>query len=477
MKRKTILLAMLGAVSLASCNRQMGSSPSFTGGEICFGSKSLTVTKAVTESTTAGLEANGFKAAVVINESNEQMFNKEVSYNGGIYSVAGETYYYPLSGTISAYAAYPKSEVIIIENGVATLLYSQNDTEDLLVAKSTGISKQNEPISLTFDHVLSRVSFKAKGTDAMADYKLKTIEVTAPDGGTYQYADGTWTDLGQATVYTAYSSAGESVPTSDFQSFGESMTFIPGDAAIRVEWECYNKVDGTLIASYDETVSTTFVQGERCAIRFYLPNNAADEIKLAVDVNPWDDGGKDLYPAEFVDLGLPSGLKWAKCNLGAEKESDYGLYFKFGETVGHSSDDLSYFDTAVPNVEVDTDGNLLAAYDAATAAYGAGFRMPTEAEAKELKENTDKSLVTINGVKGMKFAKKGDAGTYIFMPFSGYCVNGEFRSPKSEGYFWCSTVTNDTMAYFLNWSSMYGGLASGGSDLRYVGRSIRVVHE
>ena len=39
---------------------------------------------------------------------------------------------------------------------------------------------------------------------------------------------------------------------------------------------------------------------------------------------------------EYVDLSLPSGLKWAKCNIGAEKETDYGLYFKWGETSGVS---------------------------------------------------------------------------------------------------------------------------------------------
>ena len=39
---------------------------------------------------------------------------------------------------------------------------------------------------------------------------------------------------------------------------------------------------------------------------------------------------------EFVDLGLPSGLKWASCNVGAEKPEDFGLYFAWGETEGYS---------------------------------------------------------------------------------------------------------------------------------------------
>ena len=40
---------------------------------------------------------------------------------------------------------------------------------------------------------------------------------------------------------------------------------------------------------------------------------------------------------EYVDLGLPSHLKWAKCNIGAEKETDAGLYFAWGETTGYTA--------------------------------------------------------------------------------------------------------------------------------------------
>ena len=39
---------------------------------------------------------------------------------------------------------------------------------------------------------------------------------------------------------------------------------------------------------------------------------------------------------EYIDLGLPSGLKWAKCNVGAEKETDYGYYFQWGETTPYT---------------------------------------------------------------------------------------------------------------------------------------------
>ena len=43
---------------------------------------------------------------------------------------------------------------------------------------------------------------------------------------------------------------------------------------------------------------------------------------------------------EYVDLGLPSGLKWAKCNVGATSETDYGDYFQWGSTEPNTADEI-----------------------------------------------------------------------------------------------------------------------------------------
>ena len=43
---------------------------------------------------------------------------------------------------------------------------------------------------------------------------------------------------------------------------------------------------------------------------------------------------------KYVDLGLPSGKKWAKCNLGASSEEEYGLYFQWGDTVGYTKEQI-----------------------------------------------------------------------------------------------------------------------------------------
>lgn len=173
---------------------------------------------------------------------------------------------------------------------------------------------------------------------------------------------------------------------------------------------------------------------------------------------------------EMVDLGL--SVKWAKCNVGAEKETDYGMYFKFGDVVGHGAQDCNH-DDSIPAVEVDSDNHLLPAYDAAAVNMGAGYRMPTKEEMDELINGTDHAVMTIEGVPGMRYSKKDDANTYIFIPFAGYCDSGSFDLAGSYGSLWSSTLLGGGNAYVLYCNSdgdtgTYGSYRSGGLSVRGV---------
>lgn len=138
---------------------------------------------------------------------------------------------------------------------------------------------------------------------------------------------------------------------------------------------------------------------------------------------------------EMVDLGLPSGLLWAKWNIGAKQETDYGLFFKWGETEGHTSDELEHFDKTTPDVEYDSQKRvLLPKYDAATVAYGMSYRMPTGYDARELMNNTTHALETINGVYGMSLRSKTDPSKYIFVPYAGDIFNSSHRYVASAGF-------------------------------------------
>ena len=191
----------------------------------------------------------------------------------------------------------------------------------------------------------------------------------------------------------------------------------------------------------------------------------------------------------YVDLGLPSGIKWAKCNVGSEKETDYGYYFMWGSTTpntnttcdwtnapfnnGSSDYDEAYFnsvkDTVCPN------GVLAKEYDTATQIMGDDWRMPTKAEIQELIDNTNHVWITNfngTGVNGMKFTSKTDTSKYIFISAAGYCHNGSVYSGNS--YVWSSSLKDEypNLAWYLYFN--LGDCYIYGSR-RCIGRSVRGV--
>ncbi|MBQ4621338.1 MAG: hypothetical protein IJB28_01640, partial [Bacteroidaceae bacterium] len=112
---------------------------------------------------------------------------------------------------------------------------------------------------------------------------------------------------------------------------------------------------------------------------------------------------------ETVDLGLPSGLRWATCNVGASSPEEYGDYFAWGETTtksSYTSSNSTTYNLSVPTLQsrgiIGSDGNLTAAYDVATANWGGSWRMPTLDEMEELLNKCTWTWTTQNGVKGRK---------------------------------------------------------------------------
>ena len=170
-----------------------------------------------------------------------------------------------------------------------------------------------------------------------------------------------------------------------------------------------------------------------------------------------------------IDLGLPSGLKWSDRNVGAEKETDYGLYFQWGDTVGYADASHSTWETcpgnggnssynaksidawdaenlqSVTGMEYSTK-ILKPSVDAATVNMGSKWRMPTFEDCAELLNNTNYEYAVIEGVKGGKFINKNDPSKYIFLPFAGYAVVGSFEGQGIEGNIWSSSVYSDSPA-------------------------------
>ena len=169
---------------------------------------------------------------------------------------------------------------------------------------------------------------------------------------------------------------------------------------------------------------------------------------------------------EYVDLGLPSGLKWAKCNVGAKKETDYGDYFMWGSAEPNTADDCIWATYKHGNgsyntpTKYNTDGKttLDPEDDAATQIMGGDWRMPTDNDFQELLDNTTIEWVTDfngSGVNGMKFISKADTTKYIFIPASGHHSGSSFYCQGSQGGIWSSSLiaTSPILAWKLSFLS------------------------
>ena len=196
---------------------------------------------------------------------------------------------------------------------------------------------------------------------------------------------------------------------------------------------------------------------------------------------------------EYVDLGLPSGLKWAKCNVGAEKETDYGDYFMWGSTTpntasqctwsnapfnnGLDSYNEEYFNTH-KSEWLDDNNNLKPEYDAASHIMGGDWRMPTKAEFDELLNGTTNEWIPNyngTGVKGMKFTSKTN-GNSIFIPAAGRCSDGSVNGVVYYGDVWSSSLYTSTP--YNAWSLLFGDEGCDMSrDSRYFGQSVRGVRK
>ena len=119
---------------------------------------------------------------------------------------------------------------------------------------------------------------------------------------------------------------------------------------------------------------------------------------------------------KWVDLGLPSGLKWATYNLGADAVDEYGDYYSWGGTVRWYAKDRERGTRAGDEVQKDISGD--ARYDTATAHWGGSWCMPSADDFVELMENCTWEMTQIGRRKGLKVTSKHN-GKYIFLPASG----------------------------------------------------------
>lgn len=179
---------------------------------------------------------------------------------------------------------------------------------------------------------------------------------------------------------------------------------------------------------------------------------------------------------KFINLGLPSGLLWAECNVGASSPWEDGDYYAWGETQTKSDYSWSTYKWGSnPTKYNSSDGKttLEASDDVATVKWGKECRMPSRAEFQELYNKCDWTWKSsYNGASG--YLVKGPNGQTIFFPASG---NGVLSSHGSYGYYRSSSLNTRKArcAYYLNFYS--GGIYPSGYEFRCNGLSVRPVAE
>ena len=162
---------------------------------------------------------------------------------------------------------------------------------------------------------------------------------------------------------------------------------------------------------------------------------------------------------DWVDLGLPSGVLWAKCDLGANAPEEYGNYYAWGEispkevynwnTYRYGTADgggnlltLIKYNTHSDYGTPDSLTILRATDDAATMAFGigSGARTPTKEEWQELIDYSTVEWTTMNGVNGLKFTSITNGNT-LFFPAAGMRYGSELHGVDGcgFGFYWSSS--------------------------------------
>ena len=202
----------------------------------------------------------------------------------------------------------------------------------------------------------------------------------------------------------------------------------------------------------------------------------------------------------LVDLGL--SVKWASCNLGASKPTEYGGYYQWAGTKDvsdtgiylnwsncpyHTGSDgetgWTKYNTASSYGTVDNKTVLEPMDDAASVALGGKWRIPTDEEWRELRNtnNCSWTWTTIDGVNGYKVQSKkaGYTDNWIFLPAAGFRSSDYLQSVGADGDYWSSSLywNYKYYPYFADGMYFHSSNFYSYRNGRFYGESVRPVSE
>ena len=212
------------------------------------------------------------------------------------------------------------------------------------------------------------------------------------------------------------------------------------------------------VASSNEVIATATIDGssvvvtavgEGIAILTVTDTQSGQTATIEVTVTaPLSLCPNDHHP-HMIDLGLPSGTKWACCNVDtdhpeSQAPTNYGGYYAWGETAVkdyYSWGTYVHSDGSYNSLHPLLEDIARSKYDVAHAKWGKAWCMPSSAQIEELCENCTSEWTTVDGVYGRVVT--GPNGASIFLPASGL-MDGTLRNAGEYGYYWSSTRISPT---------------------------------
>ena len=304
-------------------------------------------------------------------------------------------------------------------------------------------------------------------------------------------------------VVLTNSSRYETINNVQTDAESNEITIAPGATGIIVSWYIpkFDVDDETAEATINNARLKAVVNGTAVNTIDVLTayKNFARGNAYYMEVN-WD--GSNLYFSNMfcpdsnhphiIDLGLPSGTKWACCNVGANTPTECGDYFAWGETapkssytkynykwyIGGDDHNISKYCTFSDYGTVDNREELELEDDAAYVNWGAEWRMPSLSHVYELLNNCTSEWTTVSGIGGYIFKGKTN-NVAVFFPAAGFYNERGFRSFGTGATYWLRI-------YFYNirpdWgiclTFQYGdmGILSAAHWDRQYGATVRAVH-
>lgn len=376
-----------------------------------------------------------------------------------------------------------------------------SETYQLCVNKNTiivGAEGSSETISITSDDSwtvsASETWIKVSDTTGAGD---KTITVIIEVNIGKEARSGTITVMGKScgtkNISVSQSGMEYSLTVDKTEiSVGAAETSEIISIMCNDSWTAMSDVNWVVLSVYSGRGDNTFTVSvrvnstteKRTGTITFMGSNSG--IIRTISITQQGKSPLDTNGHEYVDLGLPSGLLWATCNIGASKPEEYGDYFAWGETTTKSIYDSSSYKYCK-----DSDGTLtkyctdsrygIVDYtavldledDAAHVNWGSKWRMPTSEELDELRDSNNCTWTwTIqNGVNGYRVTSK-KSNESLFLPAAGDCYNYF----DAGGSYWSSSlcVSYPCNAHYLSFGSGFVGWYD---FSRCVGHSVRPVYE